>query len=106
LSTADWTASRMTWKETNRSPRLTQYRPPPERVADGVPPGQVMAFAHDLKGELLIGIGSGQFYMRAGKFTSAPPEYLARDMKPYLAPSGTQWTIWKNETRFVVRAKF
>ena len=70
-------------------------------VADGVPPGQVMAFEHDLKGELLIGIGNAEFYMRAGKFTAAPPEYLDQDIKPYLAPSGTQWTIEKNKTKQV-----
>src|SRR6185503_16848091 len=48
--------------------------------ADGMPAGNVMAFAYDLKGELLINIGAGQFYMRGGKFISAPPEYQAQDM--------------------------
>src|SRR6185503_3490292 len=31
--------------------------------ADGMPGGQVFGFTHDLKGELLISIGFGQFYM-------------------------------------------
>lgn len=65
-------------------------------TADGSPGGQVFGFAHDLKGELLIGIGAGQFYMREGKFISAPPEYQAQDMKLFLAPSGAQWTIARN----------
>jgi ligand-binding sensor domain-containing protein len=83
---------------------LTRYRDgafTSYTTADGVPPGPVLAFSHDLKGELLINIGSGQFYMRDGKFTSAPPEYLDQDMRLYLGPSGTQWTIEKNETRQV-----
>lgn len=65
-------------------------------TADGLPSGQVFGFARDLKGELLIGIGSGQFYMREGRFISAPPEYQAQDVKLYLAPSGAQWTIARN----------
>jgi ligand-binding sensor domain-containing protein/signal transduction histidine kinase len=62
-------------------------------TADGMPSGQVFGFGRDLKGELLIGFGNGQFYMRKGRFVSAPPEYQAQDMKLYLAPSGAQWTI-------------
>src|ERR1700754_2941322 len=50
-------------------------------TADGMPTGQVMGFAPDLRGELLINIGSGYFYMREGKFVSAPPQYQAQDMK-------------------------
>ena len=73
---------------------------PPYTVADGVPAGPILSFAHDLKGELLISIGSGQFYMRGGKFISAPPEYLVEIRKKnYLAPSGSQWTIEANEAR-------
>jgi ligand-binding sensor domain-containing protein len=69
-------------------------------VADGVPEGPVLFFSLDLNGELLIGIGSGQFYMRGGKFVSAPPEYLIPLVKNnYLAPSGSQWTIEANEAR-------
>ncbi len=67
-------------------------------AADGLPPGQVMGFAPDLKGELLINVGSGQFYMRDGSFVAAPPEYQAPDMKFYLAPSGARWTITKSGT--------
>jgi signal transduction histidine kinase/ligand-binding sensor domain-containing protein len=70
-------------------------------AADGVPPGQVLAFAYDLRGELLIGIGSGQFYVREGKFIPAPSEYLAHNLKHYLAPSGAQWTIETNEAKQV-----
>jgi ligand-binding sensor domain-containing protein len=66
-------------------------------AAEGLPAGQVMGFAPDLKGELLINIGSGQFYMRDGRFTPAPPEYQAQDVKLYLAPSGARWTFTKNE---------
>lgn len=40
-------------------------------TADGIPSGQVSAFAHDLKGELLIGIGDDQFYMREGRLVLA-----------------------------------
>ncbi len=69
--------------------------------ADGMPTGQVMALAHDLRGELLIGIGSGQFYMREGRFVPAPPEYQAQDIRHYLAPSGAQWTISANGARQV-----
>ena len=68
-------------------------------AADGVPPGQVMAFAHDLKDELLISIGNGQFYMREGKFIPAPSEYGAQNLTHYLAPSGAQWTIGTNEAK-------
>ncbi|HST21111.1 MAG TPA: two-component regulator propeller domain-containing protein, partial [Blastocatellia bacterium] len=69
--------------------------------ADGMPGGQVFSFEHDLKGELLIRIGDGQFYMREGRFISAPPEYQAQNMKLYLAPSGAQWTIARNGARQV-----
>src|SRR5215467_1703163 len=78
---------------------LTRYRDgifTSYTAADGVPAGQVMAFAHDLKGELLIAIGNGQFYMREGKFIPAPPEYGAQNLTHYRAPSGTQWTIGTN----------
>ena len=44
-------------------------------TAEGMPNGQVFDFVPDLNGELLINSGSGQFYMRGGKFISAPPEY-------------------------------
>lgn len=67
-------------------------------TADGLPASQVMGFASDLKGELLINMYSGQFYRRDGRFVAAPPEYQALDMKFYLAPSGAQWTITKNGT--------
>src|ERR1700754_504512 len=70
-------------------------------TADGLPGGQVFGLAPDLQGELLMGIGDGQFYMRAGKFVSAPPEYQTPDMKHYLAPSGTQWTITTNGAKQV-----
>lgn len=67
-------------------------------VADGVPEGPVLSFTHDLKGELLINFHIGPFYMRKGKFISAPPEYLVPLLKQnYLAPSGSQWTITANE---------
>ncbi|HEX7318345.1 MAG TPA: two-component regulator propeller domain-containing protein [Pyrinomonadaceae bacterium] len=65
-------------------------------AADGLPASEVMGFAPDLKGELLIGIGDGQFYMRDGGFVAAPPEYQAQDVRFYLAPSGAQWTISKS----------
>lgn len=70
-------------------------------AADGVSRGEAVAFARDLRGELLITIGSGQFYMREGKFISAPPEYLAPNLKHYLAPSGAQWTIGTSEAKQV-----
>lgn len=59
------------------------------------PPGEVMSFDQDLKGELLVRVGNGQFYLRGGGFTPAPPEYQAQDVRLYLAPSGAQWTISK-----------
>ncbi len=84
-------------------------------VADGVPEGPVLSFTHDLKGELLVNIGNGRFYMHENKFTSAPPEYLVPRVKyNYLAPSGSQWTIEANEavqindgrvTRYRIRLK-
>jgi signal transduction histidine kinase/ligand-binding sensor domain-containing protein len=64
-------------------------------TADRLPAGQVMGFVSDLKGELIVGVGSGQFYLREGGFVAAPPEYQAQDMRLYLAPSGAQWTISK-----------
>ena len=80
---------------------LTRYRDgvfTSSTVADGVPEGPVLFFYQDLKGELFIGIGNGRFYMREGKFISAPPEYLVPLLKQhYLAPSGSQWTIEANE---------
>lgn len=82
---------------------LTRYRDgvfTSATVADGVPEGPVLFFYHDLKGDLFLGIGSGRFYMREGKFISAPPEYLVPLLKQhYLAPSGSQWTIEANEAR-------
>lgn len=88
------------WAGTNDG-GLTRYRDgvfTSSTVADGVPEGPVLFFSQDLKGELLIGIGSGRFYMREGKFISAPPEYLIPELKEnYLAPSGSQWTIEANE---------
>lgn len=65
-------------------------------AADATPPGEVMSFDHDLKGELLVRVGGGQFYPRDGGFTPAPPEYQAQDVRLYLAPSGAQWTISKD----------
>jgi len=70
-------------------------------TADGMLSGQVFGFGQNLKGELLIGIGNGQFYMRDGRFISAPPEYQAQDIKHYLAPSGTQWTVSRNGAKQV-----
>src|SRR6185369_2499222 len=82
---------------------LTRYRDgvfTSATVADGVPEGPVLFFSRDLKGELLIGIGNGQFYMREGKFIRVPPEYLVPMLKSnYLAPSGSQWTVEANEAR-------
>ena len=75
-----------------RDGRFTSYTP-----ADGAPAGEVLAFAPDLKGELLIRIGAGQFYLREGKFISAPPEYGTKTH--YLAPSRTEWTIGPHETK-------
>jgi signal transduction histidine kinase/ligand-binding sensor domain-containing protein len=90
------------WAGTNDG-GLTRYRNgvfTSLTVADGAPEGPVLFFSRDLKGELLITIGSGQFYMREGKFISAPPEYLVPLLKNnYLAPSGSQWTIEANEAR-------
>ncbi|HXQ34189.1 MAG TPA: hypothetical protein VN843_09265 [Anaerolineales bacterium] len=49
-------------------------------------------------GELLINFQNGRFYMREGKFISAPPEYVVPQLNQnYLAPSGSQWTIKANE---------
>ncbi|HJQ70779.1 MAG TPA: two-component regulator propeller domain-containing protein [Blastocatellia bacterium] len=70
-------------------------------TADGMPAGQVIGFGYDLKGELLIAIGDGQFYLREGRFIFAPPEYQAQDIKHYLAPSGAQWTIDSNGAKQV-----
>jgi signal transduction histidine kinase/ligand-binding sensor domain-containing protein len=81
---------------------LTRYRDgifTSYTAADGVPAGPVMAFTYDLKGELLITIGNGKFYMREGKFIPALPEYVAPNLTHYLAPSGAQWTIGTNETK-------
>ena len=66
---------------------------------DRLPSGQILGFAPDLKGELLIAIGTGQFYMREGKFIAAPPDYMAHNLKNYLAPSGAQWIIGTNEVK-------
>ena len=70
-------------------------------VKDGVPPGQIDGFTRDLSGELLVTIAAQIFYLRDGKFNAAPPEYQTRDMVPYLAPSGTQWTISKSGVKQV-----
>jgi signal transduction histidine kinase/ligand-binding sensor domain-containing protein len=70
-------------------------------VDDGVPPGQIMGFTRDLNGELLVMIEANRFYLRDGKFIAAPPEYQTGEIIPYLAPSGTQWTIAKNEVKQV-----
>lgn len=90
------------WAGTNDG-GLTRYRDgafTSLTVADGAPEGPVRGFSRDLKGELLIAIGNRQFYMREGKFISAPPEYLVPLLKTnYLAPSGSQWTIEANEAR-------
>lgn len=75
-----------------------QYRFENWTADDGLPPGQVMDFAPDLKGEPLVNMYSGRFYMRDGRFVAAPPEYQDPDVKFYLAPSGAQWTITKSGT--------
>jgi signal transduction histidine kinase/ligand-binding sensor domain-containing protein len=67
-------------------------------VTDGVPEGPVLSFSRDLKGEVLVNIGNGRFYMREGKFVSAPTEYLVPHLQNnYLARSGSQWTIKAND---------
>lgn len=63
---------------------------------DGITTGEVMGFDRDLKGELLMRTRRGQFYLRDGKFVTAPAEYQAADTRLYLAPSGSQWTLSKN----------
>src|ERR1043165_397182 len=63
---------------------------------DGIATGEVMGFDRDLKGELLMRTRRGQFYLRDGKFVTAPAEYQAADTRLYLAPSGSQWTLSKN----------
>lgn len=88
------------WAGTNDG-GLTRYRDgvfTTYTVADGVPERAILSFTHDLKGELLINMDKGRFYMRDGQFISAPPEYLVPLLKKnYLAPSGSQWTITANE---------
>ena len=88
------------WAGTNDG-GLTRYRKgvfTSSAIADGVPEGPVLSFTPDLKGELLINIGDGRFYLREGQFISAPTEYLVPKLKNnYLAPSGSQWTIDANE---------
>ena len=88
------------WAGTNDG-GLTRYRDgvfTSSTVANGVPEGPVLSFTNDLKGELLVNIGTGRFYLRDGQFISAPPEYLVPYQKNnYLAPSGSQWTITPNE---------
>lgn len=66
------------------------------------PNSTVYGFSEDLKGELLIEIGAGRFYMRDGKFIPAPPEYQAHDMRLFLAPSGSQWTISRSGATQVI----
>lgn len=71
-------------------------------AAGEVPPGPVLYFTHDLKGVLLAGIGSGQFYMRGGKFITAQSEHGVQVTRiNYLAPSRSQWIIEANEARQV-----
>lgn len=88
------------WAGTNDG-GLTRYRDglfTSSAIADGAPEGPVLSFSHDLKGELLLDFHNGRFYMREGKFISAPAEYLVPHLKRnYLAPSGSQWTIEANE---------
>jgi ligand-binding sensor domain-containing protein/DNA-binding CsgD family transcriptional regulator len=62
-------------------------------TADGFPSNQVSHLVRDLNGELLITTPNGPVYMRKGKFIPAPAEYQSPDVKFYLGPSGTQWTI-------------
>lgn len=70
-------------------------------TADGLPNGQILGFEYDLNGELLTDIGDVRFYRRGAKFIPASPEYQARDVRHYLAPSGTQWTFAANGAKQV-----
>src|SRR5215813_1368999 len=63
--------------------------------------GQVFEFRHDLNGELLTVTGSEQYYLREGKFISAPSEYQDVNKRLFLAPSGAQWTITATKAREV-----
>ncbi|HJZ79054.1 MAG TPA: two-component regulator propeller domain-containing protein [Pyrinomonadaceae bacterium] len=62
-------------------------------TADGLPSNQVFRLLRDINGEPLITTPNGPVYMREGKFIPAPAEYQSPDLKFYLGPSGTQWTI-------------
>jgi len=53
----------------------------------------ISTFRRDFNDELMIGTEQGPYYLRAGKFIPAPPEYKNPDLKLYRAPSGAQWTI-------------
>jgi signal transduction histidine kinase/ligand-binding sensor domain-containing protein len=50
-------------------------------------------FSRDFNDELLIVAGKGSYYLRAGKFISAPPEYSDPKLRLYRGPSGTRWTV-------------
>lgn len=71
-------------------------------TSDGLPSVLIDHFARDLNGELLIGTGAGQVYLRAGKFVSAK---LEANTKNFLAPSGTQWIIGTTEVKQIKAGK-
>jgi signal transduction histidine kinase/ligand-binding sensor domain-containing protein len=50
-------------------------------------------FRRDFNDELLIMIGNGAYYLRAGKFIPAPAEYSDPKLRLYRGASGSQWTI-------------
>jgi signal transduction histidine kinase/ligand-binding sensor domain-containing protein len=53
----------------------------------------ISTFRRDFNDELIIGTEQGPYYLRAGKFIPAPPEYKNPGLKLYRAPSGARWTI-------------
>jgi signal transduction histidine kinase/ligand-binding sensor domain-containing protein len=61
--------------------------------AEGPRGVSISHFSRDFNDELLIAAGNGSYYLRAGKFISAPPEYSDPKLRLYRGPSGTRWTI-------------
>jgi signal transduction histidine kinase/ligand-binding sensor domain-containing protein len=61
--------------------------------AEGPRGVSIANFRPDFNEELMSITGKRAYYLRAGKFIPAPPEYTDLKMKLYLGPSGTRWTI-------------
>jgi signal transduction histidine kinase/ligand-binding sensor domain-containing protein len=62
-------------------------------LAEGMRGASITNFRRDFNDELMVVTPPSAYYVRAGKFIAAAPEYTNPKLKLYRAESGAQWTI-------------